>query len=288
VDAAPRRAQALAVILVGGVLAVLCLLGGQAAGLAFVDLLERGGQVPPALAEGRLHVLVVTVLVFGALVLTALAGARLEGRRLWLVERKPILALLGGLLLGMAGFGAVVGLVAIAGVVEAAETPPSPAPLILAGLVLIAVQVAAEELFFRGWIQPVVSARWGPWLGVAVTALLFAGLHLAGGARSPMTLLNLTLAGVLFGVLALRSGGLWAPFAAHFGWNSLEAIGLGLEPDPGIGPFGAVVNLELDGLAQWSGGDDRLNGSLATTLVLLALVLLLAAWGPARRRAVTA
>ena len=53
--------------------------------------------------------------------------------------------------------------------------------------------VAAEELYFRGWLQPLLCARWGVWAGVIVTALLFAGLHVAGGARAPMSLLNLLL-----------------------------------------------------------------------------------------------
>jgi uncharacterized protein len=287
VDAAPRRAHAIVVILVGVLAGLLCLVWGQPAGLALAQTLEAGGLDHPMGGEGRLYVAVITAVVFLPMVLVAFISSRIEGRRIWLHEANPLLALLGGLVLGGAGFGAVVGLGVVAGVIPVSEvvaTPEAAAPLIAAGLALIAVQVWAEELFFRGWIQPVLCARWGPWLGGAVTALLFAGLHLAGGARSPMTLLNLLLAGGLFGMLALRSGGLWAPFGAHFAWNSLEAIGLGLEPDPGVGPFGAVVNLELSGAALWSGGEDRLNGSLATTLVLAALVMLMAAWGPGRRR----
>jgi membrane protease YdiL (CAAX protease family) len=107
-------------------------------------------------------------------------------------------------------------------------------------------------------------------------------LHLAGGAREPLSLLNLFLGGVLFGLLALRSGGLWAPFIAHFAWNWTEACGLGLEANPGIGPNASLFHIALHGDALWSGGDDRLNGSVAMTLVLAALVLGLLAFGASR------
>lgn len=285
-DSAPRRARGWIVAPAAAVLGFAALWIGQAGAGLILPVLEQGG-VPLLLADGRLHVLVVTLMVFGLLILGGLAGALVEGRNPWLGERNPALALAGGLALGAAGLSLVVGLAALAGGIErGADLRPGPGVLVL-GLALIALQVAAEEVFFRGWLQPVLCARWGPWLGVAVAAVLFAGLHLAGGARSPTTLTNLVLGGALFGVLALRAGGLWAPFGAHFAWNSIEAMGLGLEPDPGAGPFGALFNLELVGGTAWTGGADRLNGSPATTLVLAALVLLFAAWGP-RRRVVSA
>lgn len=282
VDAAPRRAHPIVVVLIGVLAGLLCLIYGQPVGMGLADALQASGLDHPAGADGRLHTAVITAVVFVPMVLTAFVSSRIEGRRIWLHEGHPLLAGLGGLALGAGGFGLVVALAFAAGVVSVGDPPPAAAALIAAGLALIAVQVWAEEIFFRGWIQPVLCARWGPWLGGAVTALLFAGLHLAGGARSPTTILNLLLAGGLFGMLALRSGGLWAPFAAHFAWNGLEAIGLGLEPDPGVGPFGALANLELAGAPLWSGGPDRLNGSLATTLVLAALVMLMTAWAPRR------
>ena len=160
---------------------------------------------------------------------------------------------------------------------------------VLAGVALFAFQTAAEELYFRGWLQPILGARWGAVTGLVVTAVLFAALHLAGGARAPLSLLNLFLGGVLFGLLALRTGGLWAPFMAHFAWNWAEACGLGLEQNPGIGPNASLFHLALTGDALWSGGGDRLNASLGMTLVLASLVIGVAAFGAAGapRRTVT-
>lgn len=48
--------------------------------------------------------------------------------------------------------------------------------------------VIAEEAFFRGLLQARLAAalqrfRWGPWLAVVVSALLFGAAHLGGGLR---------------------------------------------------------------------------------------------------------
>jgi membrane protease YdiL (CAAX protease family) len=117
----------------------------------------------------------------------------------------------------------------------------------------------------------VLCASWGPWLGLLATSALFAGLHMIAGAHGALAVVNLLLGGMLFGLLALRSGGLAAPAAAHFAWNWTESGVLGLD----AGPTGRLLDLRLQGSALWSGGPDTMNGSLAMTIVLSALVLTL-------------
>lgn len=144
---------------------------------------------------------------------------------------------------------------------------------LLAGTLLVLVQSGGEEVYLRGWFMPALARRWGAAPAIALSALLFAGLHMLGGARAPLTLVNMALGGVLFGLLAWRSGGIAVPIAAHFGWNWGESFLLGLDPNPGIGSYGAILNLDLTG-ARWLGGSDEgLNASVPMTLVLLALVL---------------
>ena len=98
-----------------------------------------------------------------------------------------------------------------------------------------------------------------------------------------MTLLNLFLGGLLFGLLAARSGGLAAAIAAHFSWNWAEQLLFGLDPNPGIGSFGSILNLELVGSSWWGGSDEGLNASIAMTFalaMLLAPLLILPARTP--------
>jgi membrane protease YdiL (CAAX protease family) len=147
-----------------------------------------------------------------------------------------------------------------------------------AGTALIMFQVMTEEVYFRGWMQPVLQRVWGGPAAVLLTALGFAVVHLASGPRPPLTLLNLFLGGLLFGLLALRSRGLVAPIAAHFGWNWSEQLVLGLDPNPAVGSFGSLYDFELTGMPFWGGSTEGLNMSIGTTFVLVALILPLAVW----------
>ena len=81
------------------------------------------------------------------------------------------------------------------------------------------------------------------------------------------------LGGLWFGLLAVRSGGILAPMAAHFAWNASESIGFGLDPNPGVDDLGALANYDLVGLPIWGGSPEGLNASIAMTLVLAALVI---------------
>jgi uncharacterized protein len=144
---------------------------------------------------------------------------------------------------------------------------------LLAGFVLILFQVGCEELFFRGWMQPLIARLATPLVAIAASAVLFAGFHVLGGARAPLTLLNLLLGGIWFGLLAWRSGGVLAPLLAHFGWNASEQLLLGLDPNPGIGDFGALFDWDMAGSPLWGGSDEGLNASIAMTFVLLALIV---------------
>lgn len=246
----------------GSVNAVAGLAGPAAATVAEAPIL--GGLGPLA------GVALLYALAFLPLWLVALVGGRIEGRRVWRSERRPVLAAAAGALLGLAGFGAALTLAGAAGVVHPGATGAAAGAL--AGLLVFAYQAGAEEVLFRGWMQPVLCARFGPWVGLVVVATVFGVMHLVGTPRGPVAVINLMLGGLMFGLLALRTGGLWAAFAAHGAWNWTETCAVGLDPNPGVGAFGALIDLDLTGPALWSGGRDGLNGSLALTLVLGVIV----------------
>ena len=88
-------------------------------------------------------------------------------------------------------------------------------PLTLREIVILALASSiGEELLFRGALLP--------WLGVWVQALVFALLHVGPGKRFlPWTLSALVL-GVAFGELAVRTGSLGGPIAAHVAINFLN------------------------------------------------------------------
>jgi membrane protease YdiL (CAAX protease family) len=181
-----------------------------------------------------------------------------------------------GVALGLAGLGLTLGLSWLNGTLGWGQGARVAAGALLLGSSLTLIQVAAEEVLFRGWLQPALVERIGPVAGVLTGAALFAAFHLTAGAMGPLALANIMLGGVWFGLLAWRSGGIVAPLAAHFAWNLVEDMALGLTPNPGAGPLGSLLDLDLTGGAWWGAQTDGLNASLGTTAVLLALIVPLA------------
>jgi membrane protease YdiL (CAAX protease family) len=84
-----------------------------------------------------------------------------------------------------------------------------------------AVPAVAEELLFRGIVQPALVKRIGPTLGIVLTSVLFASCHL-----NPWIFLPLLVVGTLFGLLAYKTGTFWAGALAHFGNNLLAIVEL--------------------------------------------------------------
>ena len=148
---------------------------------------------------------------------------------------------------------------------------------VVIGLAATLMQAAGEEIFFRGWVQPATERLTRPAVAVVVSAGLFAAIHLAGSWFAPLSLINILLAGIWFGMLAQRTGGIAAPIAAHWAWNGAEMCVFGLYPNPGVGPWGALFGRDITGAAFWGGGEEGLNASGLVSLSLCAIVMTLLA-----------
>lgn len=209
--------------------------------------------------------------VFGPLILLAAGAGRIAGVAALAPGRDAGRSAGLGAVLGLAGLLLAVGYAALAGTL-AVRGGVIGAGLAL-GVLAVLVQVVAEEAVFRGMLQPLAVRAVGPGLAVAGVAVLFAALHRLAGPLAPLTFVNLLLGGVLFGVLALRGAGLAGAVAAHGAWNGGEQLLLGLDPNPGTGAFGALVDLDLHGAAAWGGSAEGLNASWAMTIALAALVV---------------
>lgn len=217
------------------------------------------------------------LLLFGPLIALAAALGWVCGVRPFRLGAYPVRwAMIGGALGAMA-LATSAWVAWRLGVMTSETAPPPIAATMLAGAALVLMQVSAEEALSRGWLQTLLADLVGAPAGIVLAAAAFAGLHLIAGPVSPLALLNTVLAGVFFGVLAHRSGGVVAPIAGHFAWNIVEDQGLGLVPNPGVSPFGAVRDYALGGQALWGGGVEGLNASVATTVALVVVIGVLAA-----------
>lgn len=143
-----------------------------------------------------------------------------------------------------------------------------------------------EELLLRGYVLQNLGRR-RPMLGLVASSLVFAALHLGnpnadsgGAAFTALLTLNIVLAGLLLGLLFLRSGDLWLPLGVHFGWNWAQGVLFGLPVSgvtiPSIGQGEVLERGLLTGTAF--GPESSLIAALVTGLVAAGCL-----WSVARR-----
>ncbi len=98
----------------------------------------------------------------------------------------------------------------------------STAGVLLLVLIVGVLAPIFEEIFYRGFVQQAFLKRGlPPALAIGVTALVFGATHF-----QLLQLPGLVLAGVLFGVLAHRSGRLGPAIAAHVAFNMVTVVAL--------------------------------------------------------------
>jgi len=159
---------------------------------------------------------------YALLVPLALAGQRVGWRALW---RPSAAGVAGGVVaavalyaLGWAGFHLLAAAVPALGpqlaplYAWAADLPAAPlGPLLFVGI------VAGEEIVWRGAITLPVAARWGPWPGLLLGALVFGVAH--AGFGSPLLVVAALACGACWGWLTLATRGLVPAFVCHLLWD---------------------------------------------------------------------
>jgi membrane protease YdiL (CAAX protease family) len=151
-------------------------------------------------------------------------------------------------------------------------------------VVMAAPQSIVEELFFRGVIFDAIRGRWGDVSAISITSLFFAFAHGYNPNVSPLALINVGLAGVLLGVLVVRTGSLWPSMVFHLTWNGILS-GVLLAPVSGIGDASdSTLNL-VPVMSQYPqlgpllfGGGFGLEEGLLTTILLSLATLAALKW----------
>jgi len=119
------------------------------------------------------------------------------------------------------------------------------------GLALLLVQITAEELFFRGYLQQQLAARFrARWIWMWIPAVIFAVLHTnpAAGPNLPLVLLAALTFGLVAADLTERTGSLGAAMGIHLGNNffGLFVVAAG-ESITGLSLYVSPVDLSTTG-----------------------------------------
>ena len=139
----------------------------------------------------------------------------------------------------------------------------------LLALVGTIVQSSGEEVLFRGWLLPTIGARYGPWIGVVVSSLLFGLVHALNPNPTVLGLVNLSLFGAFLALYALAEGGLWGACAWHALWNWTDNTLFGLPDSGGPARASLLMSVTPRGPGVLTGGAFGPDGGLIETAILL-------------------
>jgi membrane protease YdiL (CAAX protease family) len=188
------------------------------------------------LAAGWRELAIGTITSAGAYVLTA-AFVRWDGIRMADVGaaagRRTLARLVFGVLVGLVLVTLWAFVIMIAGDgrwTRAAGVDFRAVAVTLAGYFALACR---EELAFRGYPLRRLEAPGGPWVAQIVVAVLFAAEHKLGGWTWVDAFLGPAVGSLLFGMAALKTGGLGVPIGLHFAWNFGQWF-LGLKTSAGF------------------------------------------------------
>jgi len=139
----------------------------------------------------------------------------------------------------------------------------------LGSAAVLFVAALAEEAMFRGYGLQTLSRAKLASLGVLLTSVPFALVHLSNPNVVPVvTFLNTALAGVWLAAAYLRTRSLWLPLGIHWSWNwamgwifGIPISGIHLVSNP-------LLNANDAGPSWLTGGSYGLEGGVACTIAL--------------------
>ena len=86
--------------------------------------------------------------------------------------------------------------------------------------VLVLAVVPAEELYYRGFIFPVIQGKWGTVPATILVSLWFAAAHVPQLLEDPIGIPLVMTAGVIWTVQRAVTGSLTAPLLTHLAYNA--------------------------------------------------------------------
>ena len=93
------------------------------------------------------------------------------------------------------------------------------AAVILIAVFAVTMGPLMEELFFRGFLYPVLARRFGVIAGISVTALGFGLMHASQYGYSWASVLVICLVGVVLGLVRARTNSVASGFLVHMAYN---------------------------------------------------------------------
>jgi uncharacterized protein len=284
---AKRLPNWIATILLGVVFLIGAGLLGTAPIIALF-LINGSTQSPTDPIGSAIYTSTLNVFSFGPIFLLIWLWVRLYEKRPFKttglrLDRAPM-RYLRGFLLGILMFALSMAVLGLFGALRpSASTGANPGlvitlPAILLFLVGWLVQGPGEEILCRGWMMPVLGARYTPLAGILISSAIFAAYHSLNPSFSLLAVLNIFLVGIFLCLFCLADDALWGVFGWHTAWNWVQGNVFGLAVSGLNVSSASLFHYGTRGPDFLTGGGFGPEGGLAVTLVLVIGILGALAW----------
>lgn len=192
------------------------------------------------------------------------------------VKENMVKEYLKGLLVGFILFTLAIGISIVAGGTKiigfSSDINYLSLFLLLIGFIL---QGMSEEVLCRGYLMVSVGKRYGLLVGSVFNSVIFGLLHLGNSGINLISIINIILVGLVFSFYMIRTGNIWGVGAAHSMWNFAQGNIYGGSVS-GINAGTSILESQQIGNPNLiNGGIFGIEGSIATTIVLLIFLMFL-------------
>ena len=190
-----------------------------------------------------------------------------------ILTKNAVWHLLLGLAVGVVYFILVVGIMWLCGCCSIQQLSWDWNAQIKAFLMFLGVAVG-EEVLFRGVVFKWIDKRWGLWVALIVSGLIFGFVHLTNDNATIWSSLAISIeAGLLLGAAYKWSGSLWLPIGIHWTWNYTQGNIFGFAVS-GTDAGGTLLQVVPDGPDIITGGAFGAEASIISVVLGLALTAL--------------
>lgn len=178
-----------------------------------------------------------------------------------------------GLFVGIALMSIIVGITAVSGITNISVVSDIKIGVIMLFFAGFLVQGMSEEIIFRGYLMNSIGGKHSTITALIVSSLAFAFAHILNPGLSILAFINLTIFAVFAGLYIICFDDIWGACAIHSIWNFTQGNVFGIRVS-GSGSTDSILSTTASTSHAWlSGGDFGIEGSIITTIVLLAATI---------------
>ena len=131
-----------------------------------------------------------------------------------------------------------------------------------------------EEVLLRGIIFRIAEEKWGSTIALIISGVIFGGLHLINPHVTLISVLCITVVGVLLAASYMYYRNLWVPIAIHFAWNFTQN-GIFGAITSGNEKTSSLLTTRITGSEILTGGQFGPEGSVQALLVCFIAAIII-------------